>query len=260
MVSDYGVTWRRAPARSPNWTDEALNTHLHDIANQLEAQPIENVHVIFLNQLKEVIADELMWTGTQSQSAIYPVEIIRRAVVERATFIILMHNHPIGDATPSPADVRLTKELQICAQAVGMTLLDHIVVARGGDRHSMHNRGSLSAYAMIPSPALAPEDYAQIAISAITARKSIYPKYAGLFQDQGWTLALALYRENRDLSPKELPLMTHVPYAVILRFLAAFKDARLLEFAQKGDGKKIRSVRLSMIGRKIITDIIIASC
>jgi hypothetical protein len=260
MVSDYGVAWHRAQSRPPSWTDEALNTHLHSIADRLELQPIEHVHVTFLNQIKEVIADEVMWTGTQGQSAAYPLEIIRRAVIERAAFIILMHNHPVGDATPSQGDVRLTKELQICAQAVGMTLLDHIVVARGGDRHSMHNRGTLSACPSIPSPAIAPETYARVAIAGITARKSLYPKYAELFHGHGWTLALALYREQRSMSPKELPLTTHIPYPVVLRLLVAFAGNRLVEVLPSNDKPKVRPVALSLIGRKIITDIIIASC
>lgn len=93
---------------------------------------IEQVRVLFLNAKNRLIEDETMWTGTVDQSSIHVREVIARAIALGATAIIIAHNHPSGDATPSRQDIRLTRDLIDAARHMGITVHDHVIVAAGG--------------------------------------------------------------------------------------------------------------------------------
>ncbi|MGH6720347.1 MAG: RadC family protein [Alphaproteobacteria bacterium] len=92
----------------------------------------ERVRIIYLNQKNVLIADELDERGTINQSAVYPREVARRALELRAAAVILVHNHPSGDPTPSAADIELTRAVRDALKAVDVALHDHVVVARDG--------------------------------------------------------------------------------------------------------------------------------
>lgn len=94
-------------------------------------EPVEQFRVIFLNRRNAVIADELQQRGTVDHTPVYPREIMRRAIELGATAVILAHNHPSGDPTPSRADIDMTKEIVRAAQAVGVTVHDHLVIGKG---------------------------------------------------------------------------------------------------------------------------------
>lgn len=94
-------------------------------------EPVEQFRVIFLNRRNAVIADELQQRGTVDHTPVYPREIMRRAIELGATALVLAHNHPSGDPTPSRADIEMTKEIVRAAQAVGVTVHDHLVIGKG---------------------------------------------------------------------------------------------------------------------------------
>lgn len=92
----------------------------------------EHFRLLFLNKKNEVIADEVQQTGTVDHTPAYPREIMKRALELGATAIILVHNHPSGDPTPSPADVALTKQIIAAAAPFNITIHDHLIVSRNG--------------------------------------------------------------------------------------------------------------------------------
>lgn len=95
-------------------------------------QPIEQFRVLFLDKQNCLIRDEVQGTGTIDQTPAYPREVIRRALELGATAVILAHNHPSGDPKPSKADVTLTKAIAKAGEAIGVQVLDHIIVGRKG--------------------------------------------------------------------------------------------------------------------------------
>jgi len=90
----------------------------------------EQFRVFFLNRKNVLIADEVQAEGTVDHTPVYPREIIKRALELGATAIIMAHNHPSGDPTPSKGDVEMTKEVKEAGEKLGIVLHDHIVVGR----------------------------------------------------------------------------------------------------------------------------------
>jgi DNA repair protein RadC len=91
----------------------------------------EQFRVLFLDGRNKLIADEVQGTGTINHAPAYPREVVRRCLELHATAVILAHNHPSGEPTPSREDVALTKEIAKAAATLGIALHDHIVVGRG---------------------------------------------------------------------------------------------------------------------------------
>lgn len=92
----------------------------------------EEFRVLFLDKRNALIADEVQGVGTVDHTPVYPREVVRRALELGASAIILAHNHPSGDPTPSQADIRMTKEIVDIAQTFGITVHDHLIVGRHG--------------------------------------------------------------------------------------------------------------------------------
>ena len=92
----------------------------------------ESFRLLFLNRKNVLIADEEQQRGTVDHTPVYTREVIHRALELGATAFIMVHNHPSGDPTPSNADIELTREIKDAATPLGITLHDHIIVARGG--------------------------------------------------------------------------------------------------------------------------------
>lgn len=93
---------------------------------------IEQFRVLYLNRKNVLIHDEIHREGTVDQSAVYPREIIKKALDLGATAIILIHNHPSGDPSPSEADLYLTNEVIDACRPLGIAVHDHIIVAKSG--------------------------------------------------------------------------------------------------------------------------------
>lgn len=94
----------------------------------------EHFRILFLNKKNELIADEIQQTGTVDHTQAYPREIIKRALELGATAIILCHNHPSGDATPSEDDIDMTYAIRAAAEPFRIVLHDHLIVARNGTK------------------------------------------------------------------------------------------------------------------------------
>ena len=91
----------------------------------------EQFRVLFLDRKNKLIADEVLGRGTIDHAPVYPREIVKRALAHEASALILVHNHPSGDPTPSEADLSMTKEIQKGCRYLGLTLHDHIIVGAG---------------------------------------------------------------------------------------------------------------------------------
>jgi len=93
---------------------------------------VERVRVLFLNGRNMLIRDEAMWEGSVDESAVHVREIMRRALDCQATALIIVHNHPSGDPSPSAQDIRLTKELIEAGKHMRIDVHDHIIVGAKG--------------------------------------------------------------------------------------------------------------------------------
>jgi DNA repair protein RadC len=95
---------------------------------------IELFMVIYLDRKNRLLHDEILQKGSIDHTPVYPREVVRRALELKATAIILVHNHPSGDATPSRADVDMTQEVKQAVASVGISLHDHLVISRTGHK------------------------------------------------------------------------------------------------------------------------------
>lgn len=107
-----------------------------DAANLVTAEmaPLAQEHlvVLLLNTRNQVVARREVYIGTVNSSAVRPAEVLRPAIRENAPSIIVVHNHPSGDPTPSPEDVAVTRDLIAAGKLMDIELLDHLVIGQGG--------------------------------------------------------------------------------------------------------------------------------
>lgn len=91
---------------------------------------VEQFRVLFLDRKNALIADEEQAQGTVDHVPVYPREIVKRALELNASALILVHNHPSGDPTPSEADIAMTAQVDAAAQALGLTVHDHLIIGK----------------------------------------------------------------------------------------------------------------------------------
>jgi DNA repair protein RadC len=118
---------------------------VHDIANQaVEIRDKKKEHLLafFLNARHQLIARETVSIGTLTASLAHPREIFAPAIGKAAAGVILVHNHPSGDPSPSDEDVRLTRRIRDAGHILGIELLDHVIVAERGS-YSFKTSGGL---------------------------------------------------------------------------------------------------------------------
>lgn len=109
-----------------NW--EALVGYLDTV---FKSARIEQVRVLYFDTRNRLLADEEQGRGTVNHTPVYPREVIGRAIELKATALIVVHNHPSGDPTPSRADIEMTRELKAAADIFGIRLHDHIIIGAG---------------------------------------------------------------------------------------------------------------------------------
>ena len=110
-----------------NW--EALGDYLQAA---MAHSPVEEVRVLFLNAKNLLIANEAMWQGSVDEASVHVREVISRAIALGATAIIIVHNHPSGDSTPSTQDIRLTRNLVDAGKHMKIAVHDHVIVGSQG--------------------------------------------------------------------------------------------------------------------------------
>lgn len=113
-----------APVRGPGDVFRRMGPRLRDV-------PQEEFHALLLNTRHRVLREVLITRGILDASLIHPREVFRLAVSEGAASIILVHNHPSGDPTPSAEDRAVTRQLAAAGKALGIPVLDHVVIGRG---------------------------------------------------------------------------------------------------------------------------------
>jgi len=107
----------------------------------LARERVEQFRVLFLDSKNRLIADEAQARGTVNHTPVYPREVVRRALEVQATALILVHNHPSGDPSPSRADIEMTQEIKAAAGTLGIVVHDHLIVGNG--RHLSFRREGL---------------------------------------------------------------------------------------------------------------------
>jgi DNA repair protein RadC len=126
--------FERQPVLS-SW--DALGDYLHA---QMAHRRTEEVRVLFLNAKNVLMANEALWQGSVDEASVHVREVIARAIALGATALIIVHNHPSGDPTPSQQDIRLTRDLVEAGRHMKVTVHDHVIVGAAG-RTSMRAMG-----------------------------------------------------------------------------------------------------------------------
>ena len=96
----------------------------------MQFERTEQFRVLFLDKKNRLIADEILGEGTVDRAPVYPREVIKRALTHEATAIILTHNHPSGDPTPSKSDIDMTHHMIEAMKPIGVTVHDHLIIGR----------------------------------------------------------------------------------------------------------------------------------
>lgn len=120
----------RVMERSVIGSWDALMTYCKTVMAYRET---EQFRVLYLDPKNALIADEEQASGTVNHVPVYPREVAKRALELNATAIILVHNHPSGDPTPSQADIEVTRQIEHALRAIGVSLHDHVVVGKATD-------------------------------------------------------------------------------------------------------------------------------
>ncbi len=100
--------------------------------SQMAFEEKEQFRVLFLDKKNKLIADEVQQVGTVDHTPVYPREVIKRSLELSATALILVHNHPSGDPSPSSADVSMTRAIAEIATPLGIAIHDHVIIGRSG--------------------------------------------------------------------------------------------------------------------------------
>jgi DNA repair protein RadC len=116
---------------------DALGEYLHAA---MAHSRVEEVRILFLNARNMLLANEALWQGSVDEASVHVREVIARAIALGATAIIIVHNHPSGDPTPSSQDIRLTRDLVEVGRHMKVTIHDHVIVGARG-RTSMRAAG-----------------------------------------------------------------------------------------------------------------------
>lgn len=106
---------------------DALVDYCHTV---MAHRNTEHFRVLYLDRKNAVIADEAQAKGTVDHVPVYPREVVKRALVLNASALILVHNHPSGDPTPSDADISMTQQIKEAAHALGLELHDHLIIGK----------------------------------------------------------------------------------------------------------------------------------
>ena len=134
---------RRSVSLSPE--ERVTINSPQDVANlmmgEMAALDQEHLRVVMLNTKNEVLSTQEIYVGNVNSSVVRPAEVIRPAVRDNAPSIIVVHNHPSGDPTPSREDVSITQELVAAGRLLGVEVLDHVVIGSGNRYFSLNEKG-----------------------------------------------------------------------------------------------------------------------
>ena len=137
------VTLRETPAAIGD-TPERISEYYENVIKLSTSftDETENFYVIFLNTRRRITGYQLVTMGTLDTLLVHPREVFRAAIIAGASAIVIMHNHPSGDPTPSEADVKVTRDLIRAGQLIKIEVLDHIIMGTK-DENRIKNYSSL---------------------------------------------------------------------------------------------------------------------
>lgn len=216
--------------------------------------PEEVLRVLFLDAARQLITDEQLQQGSLAQLILYPRIIFKRALELDAASIVLVHNHPSGDPTPSEADFSSTEKLAALARSLGIELAEHIVVSRSGYAligQRPHGRGLIKMfkYHLLRdsgrSPVLPDRDLA-LTNARRTARRRLLRrhivgsmKYLG---EPAWDMLIDLFIqhcEEKKTSTGDLCVSSELPLSTALRLVQRMCDDGLIQkVADTSDGRR----------------------
>ncbi len=218
----------------------------------------ERFRILFLDAARRLIADEEMQRGTISQIRLYPRTIFRRALELNAAAVILVHNHPSGDPSPSREDIEVTRHLDQIGRSLGVTVVDHIVVTSTHVHHLVSRQGSCANPApgfTLRSPDRSgtegDDGLALENAKAMMRRRLLRQQLLGapeLFGDPAWEMLVDLFIrecERRPISVSALCVTPSIPMSSAVRLCQKLSDAGLiLRIPDLYDGRRT-FVRLS---------------
>lgn len=111
------------------------------LSARLARETVEQFRILFLGEGQKLLADEAQARGTVNHTPVYPREVARRALELSAVSVVLVHNHPSGDPTPSEADLTMTRQVQAGLEAIGIGVADHYIIGNG--RHTSFRASGL---------------------------------------------------------------------------------------------------------------------
>jgi DNA repair protein RadC len=126
------LRYAREPTRKKRPLLDSWSAVIAHCKAAMAYESIEQFRILFLDRKNMLIADEVQQRGTVDHTPVYPREVIKRALELSATAIILVHNHPSGDPTPSRADIEMTKQVVDTAAPLGIAIHDHIIIGKEG--------------------------------------------------------------------------------------------------------------------------------
>lgn len=122
----------RLKARNSDVTLSSWQALIDYCMAEMAREPTEQFRILFLDRKNKLIKDEVQGRGTVDHTPVYPREVVKRALELSACAIILVHNHPSGDPTPSSSDVEMTKQIVEAARALEIAVHDHLIIGRQG--------------------------------------------------------------------------------------------------------------------------------
>ena len=131
-MATYQVSETPTPYTKPTRPTVQGPEDLFTLCRHIAARRQEEIHVLLVNARHHLIKRSIVVRGGLNSASVEPRELFREAVRASAAGLVVVHNHPSGDPEPSEDDVRLTRRLKDAGQLLGITLLDHLVVSKGG--------------------------------------------------------------------------------------------------------------------------------
>lgn len=128
FMREISLILGRRRAMSSDATISSGSDLIKYLGAAMENLPEEQLRVIFVNNANRIIKDEVLSRGVEDQTAVFPRQIMKRAMALHATGIIVVHNHPTGQLRPSNADLVITRSLVAAADALAIRMLDHVIV------------------------------------------------------------------------------------------------------------------------------------
>jgi DNA repair protein RadC len=130
LVREVALRFMRAELRSRPLV-ASCDTLIDYCRAQIAHSTVEEFHILFLDRKNALIKHERQQRGTVDHTPVYTREVVKRALELGAAALILVHNHPSGDPTPSTADITVTKDIVKAAAPLGVTVHDHLIIGRG---------------------------------------------------------------------------------------------------------------------------------